>query len=95
MSSLKLAYFFQTSPESPALFVILYKFFKTELAADPSLELTRRRAIDEFGWSEEDYRSFLAYAAAFFANGGNYKSFGDTKIVPQLEEVSPCSLRKV
>lgn len=76
----------QTSPESPPLFATLYKFFKTELSVDPSFELMKKRAIDEFGWSEEEYRSFLAFVAAFFANGGNYKSFGDTKIVPDMEE---------
>lgn len=27
------------------------------------------------------------YAAFFFANMGNYKSFGDTKVVPSLSKV--------
>ena len=28
----------------------------------------------------------LAYSAAVFDNHGNYKSFGDTKFVPELEK---------
>uniref|UniRef100_A0A0N5AXJ5 Dipeptidyl peptidase 3 n=1 Tax=Syphacia muris TaxID=451379 RepID=A0A0N5AXJ5_9BILA len=76
----------QTSPESPALFVILYNLFKAELDANNSLELLQKKALDDFKWTDEEYKSFLAFAAAFFANSGNYKSFGDTKIVPRMDE---------
>lgn len=31
-------------------------------------------------------QAFILYAAAFFNNMGNYKSFGDTKFVPDLSE---------
>ena len=33
-------------------------------------------------------QNFLIYAAAFYGNVGNYKSFGDTKFVPDLPKVS-------
>ena len=35
-------------------------------------------------------QSFLMYAAAFYGNIGNYKSFGDTKFIPALSKV--CTL---
>jgi dipeptidyl-peptidase-3 len=34
--------------------------------------------------SEEDWRAFVTFAAAFYANFGNYKSFGDSKIIPAI-----------
>lgn len=34
--------------------------------------------------SDEDLKHFLSYAAQFLGNGGNFKSFGDTKILPRL-----------
>lgn len=47
----------------------------------------RRRALlaattnrDSVG--EDDWRLFLAYAATFFGNMGNYLGFGDSKVVP-------------
>lgn len=33
-------------------------------------------------------QNFLIYAAAFYGNLGNYKSFGDTKFIPDLPKVS-------
>ncbi len=32
-------------------------------------------------------QAFLVYAAGFYTNMGNYKSFGDTKIVPGIAKV--------
>ena len=29
----------------------------------------------------------MAFCAGFLTNSGNYKSFGDTKIVPELDEI--------
>jgi len=34
--------------------------------------------------TEELWQQFFAYAAAVFQNNGNFKSFGDTKFVPQI-----------
>lgn len=37
------------------------------------------------GFSEEDVKNYLSYAAQFLGNGGtNYKSFGDSKFLPRL-----------
>uniref|UniRef100_A0A8D2IYW3 Dipeptidyl peptidase 3 n=1 Tax=Varanus komodoensis TaxID=61221 RepID=A0A8D2IYW3_VARKO len=68
----------QTSPEAPAIYTLISRLFR---AQDPSLLGERARAI---GLSDEEYQAFLVYAAAIYANMGNYKSFGDTKFVPNL-----------
>ena len=34
--------------------------------------------------TDEDFKSFLVYGSGVYANMGNYKGFGDTKIVPDL-----------
>ncbi|KAM6435039.1 dipeptidyl peptidase 3 isoform 1-T1 [Liasis olivaceus] len=68
----------QTSPESPAIYVLLSRIFR---AQDPSQLEELARSL---GLTEEEYQAFLVYAAAVYANMGNYKSFGDTKFVPSL-----------
>uniref|UniRef100_A0A0M3HQ99 Dipeptidyl peptidase 3 n=1 Tax=Ascaris lumbricoides TaxID=6252 RepID=A0A0M3HQ99_ASCLU len=76
--------FCQVSPESPALFVILYRLFSSE-----SIESLRKKSID-LNWSESEFTALLVFTAGFYANNGNYKGFGDTKIVPG---VSPDKFR--
>uniref|UniRef100_A0A8C5MRF0 Dipeptidyl peptidase 3 n=1 Tax=Leptobrachium leishanense TaxID=445787 RepID=A0A8C5MRF0_9ANUR len=69
---------FQTSPESPGIYVLLNRLFKTQ-------EPTQLKGVAlEQGLTEEEYQALLVYAAGFFANMGNYKSFGDTKFVPNV-----------
>ncbi|XP_015758341.1 PREDICTED: dipeptidyl peptidase 3-like [Acropora digitifera] len=70
----------QTSPESPPIFLLLQHLFHSETAE----ELKERALVPEDGLSKEEFESFLIYAAAFYGNLGNYKSFGDTKFVPDL-----------
>lgn len=36
------------------------------------------------GLSDADFEAFLDYSAQFLGNGGNFKSFGDSKFVPRL-----------
>lgn len=38
------------------------------------------------GVAEEDVTLFLQYSAQFLGNGGNYKSFGDSKFIPRCKE---------
>uniref|UniRef100_A0A8C3PCV0 Dipeptidyl peptidase 3 n=1 Tax=Chrysemys picta bellii TaxID=8478 RepID=A0A8C3PCV0_CHRPI len=68
----------QTSPEAPAIYVLLSRLFR---AQDPDQlgELARST-----GLTDQEYQAFLVYAAGVFSNMGNYKSFGDTKFVPNL-----------
>ncbi|XP_028565742.2 dipeptidyl peptidase 3 [Podarcis muralis] len=68
----------QTSPEAPAIFALLSRLFRSQ---DPT---QLGEVAHSLGLSDEEYQAFLVYAAAFYANMGNYKSFGDTKFVPNL-----------
>lgn len=69
---------FQTSPESPAIYVLLNRLFRAE---EPSV---LHGVAQSQGLTDEEYQALLVYAAGFFANMGNYKSFGDTKFVPNV-----------
>ena len=67
--------FFQRSIESPGLFLLFQEVFRqTEL----------KQKVIEAGLLEEDWTRFKAYAAGVYNNAGNYRSFGDSKILPEL-----------
>ena len=68
----------QCSAESTPIFSLLQLVF----SAQPVAELTA--AATAAGLSEDELAQGLMYAAAFYGNVGNYKSFGDTKFVPEL-----------
>ncbi|KAM3918310.1 dipeptidyl peptidase 3 [Leptodactylus fuscus] len=69
---------FQTSPESPAIYILLNRLFR---AQEPSV---LHGVAQCQGLTDEEYQALLVYTAGFFANMGNYKSFGDTKFVPNV-----------
>ena len=69
-------WWFQRSYEAPALFVLLKIVFTQDIN-----EL-REEAIKHV--SQDEWEQFVAYSAAVFWNWGNYRSYGDTKFVPQL-----------
>ncbi|XP_038072847.1 dipeptidyl peptidase 3-like [Patiria miniata] len=79
---------FQTSPESPVIYLLLQKLFKTE-----PVGALKEKAV-KAGLTENEFQAFLTYAAAFFSNLGNYKSFGDTKFIPDLPKDKLLSLLK-
>ena len=66
----------QTSPESVPIFSLLQLVF----SAQPMADLIS--AAKTNGLSPEEIDQAILYAAAFYGNLGNYKSFGDTKFVP-------------
>jgi len=69
----------QTSPESPDIFRLVHK-------------LNTAQTVDSFkadclaaGLTEQEVTAYLVYCAGFYGNMGNYKGFGDSKFVPNLE----------
>jgi len=68
----------QTSPESPGIFRLIHRMNM----AQTSEEL--REACLAKDIPEVDFKSFLVYSSGVYANMGNYKGFGDTKIVPDV-----------
>ncbi|XP_053298335.1 dipeptidyl peptidase 3 [Pleuronectes platessa] len=73
-----LAVLLQTSPESADIFVLLQKIFRKQTPSQLA------QVVTAAGLSSEEYQAFLVYAAGLYANMGNYKSFGDTKFIPNL-----------
>lgn len=69
----------QTSPESGPVFVLLHKLFSAQNPAD------LKAAAVAAGFTEEEVTALLVYAAGVFSNAGNYKGFGDSKIIPGIE----------
>ncbi|XP_057315125.1 dipeptidyl peptidase 3-like isoform X2 [Hydractinia symbiolongicarpus] len=72
----------QTSPESPGIFMLLQRLFSEE-----RLEaLKSKTVVPDGNITDNDFQALLTYAAGFYSNMGNYKSFGDTKIVPAIAQ---------
>lgn len=69
----------QTSPESGPIFVLLHKLFSAQKPAE------FKSAALAAGFVDEEVTALFVYAAGVFSNAGNYKGFGDTKIVPGIK----------
>lgn len=67
--------FFQNSYEAGGLFLLFQEIFRVSDLQSRSLAA---------GLTEEEWRHFLAYAAGVYTNTGNYRSFGATKIIPEI-----------
>lgn len=77
--------YFQRSYESPALLYIILRTFDNKNAKE--LEEVAKNA----GFTEVELKQIYIYLSAFLNNCGNFKSFGDSKFVP---ECSQQALRK-
>merc|ERR1719350_2647227 len=71
----------QTSPESPDIFRLIHKIN----CSQPVEEL--RSGLQEAGLTEQEVTAYFVYCSGFYANMGNYKGFGDSKFVPNMEEL--------
>lgn len=67
------------SPESESIFDLI-------LALHRSANGDWKALGQKAGVADEDITYFLQYAAQFLGNGGNYKSFGDSKFIPRCKE---------
>eukprot|EP01063_Lacrimia_lanifica_P006041 TRINITY_DN13631_c0_g1_i1.p1 TRINITY_DN13631_c0_g1~~TRINITY_DN13631_c0_g1_i1.p1 ORF type:complete len:775 (+),score=339.75 TRINITY_DN13631_c0_g1_i1:22-2346(+) len=67
----------QTSPESVPIFSLFQLCFGSRPAAEMAAAATAAG-----GCTEAEAKQALMFAAAFYGNMGNYKSFGDTKFIP-------------
>ena len=70
----------QVSYEAPAIFLILQSYFQNK-NFDELKTLAGSKGV-----SATEHKQFLAYAAGFYNNMGNYKSFGSRKFVPEINE---------
>lgn len=69
---------FQTSPESPGIYLLFHKLFGSQSVEE------LQSAAEAQGVTKDEFHAFLIYAAGILSNSGNYKSFGDSKIIPNL-----------
>uniref|UniRef100_A0A6P7FY09 Dipeptidyl peptidase 3 n=1 Tax=Diabrotica virgifera virgifera TaxID=50390 RepID=A0A6P7FY09_DIAVI len=70
----------QTSPESGPVLVLLHKLFSSQSPTD-----FKAKAISS-GFTEDEVTAVFVYTCGVFTNSGNYKGFGDTKFIPNLEK---------
>ena len=45
-----------------------------------------KTGLQEAGLSDQEITAYLVYCSGFYGNMGNYKGFGDSKFVPNMEE---------
>lgn len=68
--------FFERSFESPAMLYIILKAFQSKSARQLFEEAKAKI-------SEDELKKIYFYSSAFLENCGNFKSFGDSKFVPE------------
>jgi dipeptidyl-peptidase-3 len=73
----------QTSPESPSIYRLIQRINHGQTTE----ELKASVVNDNNGITDEDFVAFLVYCSGVLNNMGNYKGFGDSKIVPDMQQV--------
>ena len=68
----------QTSPESAPIFRLIHRLNSAE-----STESLKKAALAA-GVSEDDFAAYTVFCSGVYTNMGNYKGFGDSKIVPNI-----------
>lgn len=79
----------QTSVESPLIFSMLLKIFMLQ-----SVENLEETALLFCNFSEDEVLAFMLYVSGIFSSFGNYRGFGDTKFIPDLEKEKFARLLK-
>ena len=79
----------QISYEGPALFLMFHAFFQ-----DKNHDELKRYVVNDLTITADDYKAFLAYAAAFYQNMGNYRSFGSMKFIPEMSPTKFLTILK-
>ncbi|OQV25422.1 Dipeptidyl peptidase 3 [Hypsibius exemplaris] len=70
---------YQTSAESPLIFLLLQNLFRSQ-----EISALKRTATEACKFQQEDWDSLLVYVAAFYDNFGNYFTYGMKKFVPRV-----------
>ncbi|KAL7648106.1 UNVERIFIED_CONTAM: hypothetical protein RMT77_000007 [Armadillidium vulgare] len=69
----------QKSPESPVIFNLLTRLFRSE-----PLDSLKELAYEKAGFTDNEYLNLLIYYSGFVYNYGNYLGFGDKKFIPSV-----------
>jgi dipeptidyl-peptidase-3 len=75
--------FFQRSYESPGIFLMIQELFS---------HATLRETATEAGLTDDEWKQLLAYCVGVLTNAGNYRGFGDTKFIPELDQAKFTAL---
>jgi len=70
----------QTSQESPDIFRLIHR-----VNTGQELGSMKKAALDA-GLTEQEVTAYLVYCCGFYGNMGNYKGFGDSKFIPNLDQ---------
>ena len=69
----------QTSPESPVIFSLLTRLFRSE-----PIESLKSIAIDKAKFTDDEFKGLLIYYSGLVYNLGNYLGMGDRKFIPSV-----------
>lgn len=80
----------QVSPESHSIINSLFELFSSQPSVQAFREMVKQHGVATY--DEEEFDAFLDYAAMVYTNAGNYRAFGDSKIIPSCK---PNTIKKM